>query len=131
MAGQINPTMVLNSGEEMANNKELLVLVKSSGFGEGEPDLGEKLLKSFMQVLLESGKMPDRMVFMNSGIFLTTEGSPLADIIEQFEKKGVEILSCGTCLDYYDRKDKLIVGKPTNMKHTVDALLGFDRVITV
>jgi selenium metabolism protein YedF len=115
----------------MADSKQLLVLVKSSGFGEGEPDLGEKLLKSFMQMLLESESTPDRMIFMNSGIFLTTQGSPIVDLIKRFENKGSEILSCTTCLEYYDRKEKLIAGQPTNMKDTAEALLDFKRVITV
>jgi selenium metabolism protein YedF len=115
----------------MSDKKELMLLVKSSAFGEGEPDLGEKLLKSFMQVLLDSGTMPDRMVFMNSGIFLTTAGSPIADIIREFESRGAEILSCKTCLDYFRRADQLIAGQPTNMKDTVDALLEFKKVIAV
>lgn len=99
--------------------------------GEGEPDLGEKLLESFLKMLFESGTMPDRMIFINSGVFLTTEGSRFADIIRQFESNGAEIQSCGTCLDYYKRSDKLIVGQPTNMKETVDAMLSYQRVITV
>jgi len=111
--------------------KDLIVLVKSSGFGEGEPDLGEKLLKSFMEMLNESGAFPDRIVFMNSGIFLTTEGTPIADTLKQFEDAGTEILTCGTCLDYYGRKEKLVFGQPTNMRDTVGALLEFKKVITV
>ena len=114
----------------MSENR-LLVLIKSSVFGEGEPDLGEKLISSFMQMFLDSGTIPDRMVFMNSGIYLTTEGSPLLDIIKQFADKGTEILSCGTCLAYYEREDRLVVGQPTNMKETVRALLTYDRVITI
>jgi hypothetical protein len=82
-------------------------------------------------MLLESGEIPDRMIFMNSGIYLTTEGSSVLDILRSFEQKGAVILSCTTCLDYYNRRDKLLIGEPTNMKDTVDTILEYDKVFTV
>ena len=66
---------------------------------------------------------------MNSGVFLTTEGSPVLDIMKRYEEQGSEILSCGTCLDYYGRSDKLGLGKSTNMRETVNALLSFKKVL--
>jgi selenium metabolism protein YedF len=113
----------------MSLNKDLLLVIDSSGMGDGEPDLGEKLMKAFLNVFLETGDLPARIVCMNSGIFLTTEGSPVLDILKRYEEQGSEILSCGTCLGYYGRKEKLEVGKPTNMRETVQALLGFKRVL--
>lgn len=113
----------------MALNKDLLVVIDSSGLGDGEPDLGEKLMKAFLKVLLESAELPARILCMNSGIFLTTEGSPVLDILKRYEAQGTEVLSCGTCLDYYGRSDRLRVGRPTNMRETVDALLAFKKVL--
>ena len=98
--------------------------------GNGEPDLGDKLMKSFLSMLWESETIPDRIVCLNSGIFLTTGGSHVEDILRKFEEKGSEILSCGTCLEYYNRKDTLIIGKPTNMKDTVEAMLNFKKVLS-
>lgn len=115
----------------MSVNNDLLVLLKSNGFGEGEPDLSEKLLKGFLNMLLESGQVPARMIFMNSAIFLTTEGSSVIDILRKFEEKETHIFSCLTCLDYYGRKEKLLIGKPTNMRETVNALLSFSKLISV
>jgi selenium metabolism protein YedF len=115
----------------MAVNKDLLVVLKSSGLGEGEPDLGEKLLLVFLAMLLESGQVPARLICMNSAIFLTTEGSAALDLIAKYEAAGTEVLSCMTCLDYYGRKDKLKAGKPTNMRETVQALLSFPKVISL
>jgi selenium metabolism protein YedF len=111
--------------------KDLLLLIKSSQFGEGEPDLGEKLLKSFLSMFIENDQLPARAIFMNSGVYLTTQDSPVQDILQIFQDSGTEILSCATCLSYYQREDKLIFGKPTNMKDTVKSLLGFGEVITV
>ena len=61
----------------MAVDRSLMLLLKSSTLGEGKPDLGEKLLRAFFTQLLESGSVPARMVCMNAGIFLTTEGSSM------------------------------------------------------
>ncbi len=113
----------------MSINNEFLLMLKSSTIGDGEPDLGEKLMKSFLSQLIESGEIPAKIICLSSGIFLTTEGSYLFDILQQHEKQGTEILSCGTCLDYYDRKEKLIIGKPTNMADTVKAMLTFRKVV--
>lgn len=114
----------------MPINDDMLLMLTSSGIGEGEPDLGEKLLGSFLQMLFESGDIPAKIICMNSGIFLTTEGSYAEDILKKFESAGCDILSCGTCLDYYNRKDKLIIGQPSNMKDTVTAMLNFNKVVS-
>ncbi len=114
----------------MTIDNNLLLLLNSSGLGEGEPDLGEKLMKSFLAMLLESGSIPSKIICMNSGIFLTTEGSSVSNLLNKFANAGCEILSCGTCLDYYGRKGKLIIGTPTNMQDTVSAMLSFKKVLS-
>jgi selenium metabolism protein YedF len=114
----------------MATDKNLLLLIKSSGIGDGEPDLGEKLMKLFLAQLAESGTAPDTIICLNAGVFLTTEGSQVADLLRQFEAMGSAVRSCGTCLDYYGRKDKLIVGEPTTMADTVKAVLSYERILT-
>ena len=113
----------------MLLHNDLLVVIDSSGLGDGEPDLGEKLMKAFLNVLLESGELPTRIICMNSGVFLTTEGSPVLDILKRYEEQGTEVFSCGTCLDYYGRSDGLRVGRPTNMRETVNAFLSFKKVL--
>jgi len=114
----------------LAVDKNLFLMLNSSRMGRGEPVLGEKLMKSFLTVLFESGSIPAKIACLNSGIFLTTEGSPVAHILKDFEDNGSEILSCSTCLEYFDRKDKLVVGQPTNMKDAVGAMLGFKKILT-
>ena len=111
-------------------DKDLMVFLGSSQVGDGEPDLGNKLMDSFLKMRLDSGKIPDRIVGMNSGIFLTTEGSPVIESMQKFEQAGTEILSCGTCLAYFKREDKLLVGQPTNMKNTVEAMLKYKKILS-
>jgi selenium metabolism protein YedF len=114
----------------MKIDRDMLLFLKSSSIGENEPDLGEKLLKSFLAMLLESGTLPARIICLNTGIFLTTADSPVAELMKTYEQHGTEVFSCGTCLDYFSRKDKLIIGKPTNMKETVEAMLIYKKILS-
>ena len=113
----------------MKIDKDMLLMLKSSGLGDGEPDLGAKLMSSFLKVILESGSIPAKIICMGTGIFLTTEGSLVMDSLDKFANGGSEILSCGTCLEYYKRTDRLVVGAPTNMRNTVQSLLNFGRIL--
>jgi selenium metabolism protein YedF len=108
-----------------------LLLIKSSGLGQGEADLGQRLTRSFFKVMSELGRSPARIIFVNSGVFLSTEGSSIIDVLKNLEKLGTEILSCATSLEYYGRTDKLKVGKPAGMQDTVDAILDFRKVVTI
>ena len=71
------------------------------------------------------------IIFMNSGVFLTTEGSEVLEILQGLSQEGVQILSCGTCLDFYGIKDKLAVGEITNMYTAVEMLSSAERSITL
>ena len=110
-------------------DKDLLLVLKSSGLGEGEPDLGLKLIGSFLDMLLETGNVPSKIICINSGIFLTTAGTPVEKQMEKFAEAGTEILSCATCLNYYKRKDMLIIGGPTTMRDIVKTMLEHKKVL--
>jgi selenium metabolism protein YedF len=115
----------------MAIQEDLALIITSNGIGEGATaDLGEKLLGSYLKTLLESERLPARIIFMNAGIFATTEGTSYLETLQGFEAAGTEILSCLTCLKYFDRVDKLVVGKQGNMRDTVEASLGASKVLT-
>lgn len=115
----------------MAIDHNFLLVIKSAGIGDSQPDLGETLMGLFLNQLLATDKLPAQIACVNTAVFLTTEGSKLAGTLRQFEQAGTEVLSCGTCLKYFDREEKLIVGKPTTMKETVRAMVKFDKVITL
>lgn len=99
------------------------ILVKSNLFGDGNDELGAILMKSFMYALTEMGSSIGHLVFMNTGVRLTTEGSPVLEHLQALEDQGVEILSCGTCLDFLNLKDKLKVGQVTNMYTATEILM--------
>ncbi|MBU1319235.1 MAG: sulfurtransferase-like selenium metabolism protein YedF [candidate division Zixibacteria bacterium] len=112
-------------------DEDLLLILKSAGIGDGAPDLGSKLINSFLKMLLESGSIPSKVICLNTGVFLTTKGSDVEDEMRQLSEAGAVVLSCGTCLDYFDRKEMLIVGEATNMRDTVAAMLSAKKVITL
>jgi sulfur relay (sulfurtransferase) complex TusBCD TusD component (DsrE family) len=90
-------------------------------------------MNAFIKTLKEVAPAPATVIFANSGIYLTTEGSELIEDIRTLEEQGVEILSCGTCLDYYDvyynHSKEPIVGKASNMYEIVQALISSDRIV--
>lgn len=95
--------------------KDMTIAFSSSTMGEGSEELGKILMKSFIYTLTESVPYPSTLVFYNGGVKLTCEGSEVLDDLKKLEEQGVEILSCGTCLDFFKIQDKLQVGGVTNM----------------
>ncbi len=105
-----------------------VILITSHKLGE-EEELGRLLMKGFLSTLGEATRRPSRLLFMNTGVFLTVEDSPVLGVLKELEAKGVEIYSCGTCLDYFGLKDRLAVGQITNMYDTVENLTGASLVV--
>ncbi|MEI6207133.1 MAG: sulfurtransferase-like selenium metabolism protein YedF [Desulfuromonadales bacterium] len=104
-------------------------LVSSDRLGDGPEELGRLLMKNFIHTLLEAGDLPARMLFLNSGVRLTTEGSDVLEALDKLAGMGVEILSCGLCLDFFGIKDKLRAGSTTNMLAIVETILATDRIV--
>lgn len=108
---------------------ERQLLITSHQLGEGPEELGRLLMKNFIHTLLETSELPARIFFMNRGVLLTSEGSDVLEALEKLSGMGVELLSCGLCLDYFGLKEKLRVGITTNMLTTAESLLSAGQVI--
>ncbi len=109
--------------------EKVVVYINSNLLGVGEEALGTTLMKSFLHVLSEMESKPSTLIFINSGVRLTTEGSAVLEDLQLLSQKGVSILSCGTCLDYYGLKEKLKVGLISNMYDIAKTLFEADRLI--
>ena len=107
-----------------------VLLVTADRIG-ADPELGAVLMKSFLNTLAGAGDRPARMIFLNTGVLLTTRGSPVLGALGELASAGVEILSCGTCLEFLGRKEQLEVGRVTTMHDTVDVVAGPYRVVTI
>jgi len=106
-----------------------VIMVTSDRLGDGPEELGRLLMKNFIHTLLETGELPTRMLFLNTGVHLTCEGSDVLEALGKLHGMGVEIFSCGLCLDFFTIKDRLKVGATTNMLATAEYLLSADSVI--
>ena len=106
-----------------------VVSVGSDRMGDGSDELGHILMKSFLFAVTQLDELPDKMLFYNGGAKLTVEGSECLEDLKTLEEQGVEILTCGTCLDYHGIKDKLAVGGVTNMYSIVEILQSAVNVI--
>lgn len=106
-----------------------VVLLKSAALGQGSEELGRVLMKSFLYTLRESPEGITTVICLNSGVYLTCEGSDSLEHFESLEKEGVEILSCGTCLDFFNLKNSLKVGKVSNMYSILELLQRASKVI--
>ncbi len=109
--------------------RKTAMLITSDRLGDGGDELGRVLMKNFIITLLDLDRLPERMLFLNSGVLLTTEGSEVLEALHSLADRGVEILSCGICLDFFHRKDKLKVGSVTNMLTTAESLMDAGSVI--
>lgn len=111
------------------NRGNLVVAIASDRMGSGNDELGKVLIKSFIFAITQMDTLPKTMLFYNGGATLTTEGSDSLEDLKSLEAQGVEIQTCGTCLDYYGLKEKLAVGTVTNMYSIVETLAGASRII--
>ncbi len=106
-----------------------VVVVSSDRMGSGKDELGKILIKGFIFAVTQLDTLPKTMLFYNGGATLTTEGSDSLADLKSLEAQGVEIMTCGTCLDYYGLKDKLAVGSVTNMYSIVETMAKAGRII--
>ena len=107
----------------------LVVAVDTDVMGRGSEELGKTLMKGFLFAVSQLPELPKTMLFYNGGARLTTEGSDSLEDLKKLEAQGVEILTCGTCLNYYGLTEKLAVGGVTNMYTIVEKLAGASKVI--
>ncbi len=110
----------------------LVLVVPGETMGRGEStELGQVLIRSFFHTLLETERRPDVIVFYNTGVRLVVEGSPILEDLRALSEQGVQILACGTCLGYFDLKDRVAVGTVSNMYTISETLLGAGRVVSL
>ena len=106
-----------------------VVVVSSDRMGEGNDELGKVLIKGFIFAVTQLDTLPKTMLFYNGGATLTAEGSDSLEDLKSLEAQGVEIMTCGTCLDYYGLKEKLQVGTVTNMYSIVETMAKAGRIV--
>ncbi len=117
--------------EENSGVKKILVMVGTNRLGHGDDDLGKALLLNFIKTLKEMGNDLWRLVFVNSGVSLTVEGSEAVPVLRQLTGDGVHVMVCGACLEHFKLIDKKQVGETTNMLDIVTSMQLADSVINI
>jgi len=111
--------------------KDMTIVFGQDIMGKGSEELGKILIKGFIYTLTESTPFPSTLVFLNGGVKLTVEDSEVLEDLKKLEEEGVEILSCGTCLDYFEIKDKLKVGEISNMYTILEKIKNANNTIMI
>jgi len=111
--------------------KKIMVMVTNNCMGHGDDQLGSKLMVSFLKTIKEMGDELWRLVFVNNGVKLTIDGSKVLGFLKEYEKDGLHILVCGTCLTHFELLDKKQVGETTNMLDIITAMQLADKVINI
>lgn len=108
---------------------DTVVAIDTNVMGRGSDELGTTLLKGFVYALSQLPELPKAIILYNGGVQLAVNGSDSLQDLQEMEKQGVEILACGTCLNYYGLADQLAVGTVTNMYTIVEKLSGAGKII--
>ncbi len=128
-----NFKLVIKKRETQASSKEktlkVAAYISSECVGVGSDELGKILMRAFLKTVPEITPPIETIIFINGGVRLTSEGSSLIETLKELQCQGREIISCGTCLDYFHLLDKVQVGKVSNMYEIMTILAGADRVV--
>jgi selenium metabolism protein YedF len=109
--------------------KPHIIVFSGDTMGRGPDDLGGILMKAFVNTIKETNPLPSHLFFYNSGIFLTVEGSSLIEAFRELERKGVMLLVCGTCAEYFKKKEAVRVGTISNMYTILETMTRAGHIV--
>ncbi len=112
-------------------DSETVILITRNGMGDAEPELQQKLIGNYLKLLDQNNILPAVICFYANGVFLAVEGSPVLDTLRSLEAKGVRLILCSTCLNYYNLSEKVQVGIVGGMTDIIEAQRRAGKVITV
>ena len=115
----------------MSMSANTLILVTADGIGRAEAPLSHKLVRTYFSLLDESNSLPGAVAFYTDGVKLVCEGSPVLDQLRALKERGVELIVCSTCLDYFGLRDKVVVGIVGGMPDIIEAMNIAEKVISL
>lgn len=108
----------------------MIYVIASDSMGRGSDELGWALLQTYIQTIKDVSPLPEKIIFYNSGVKLVTAASGALEALKQLQAQGVEILACGTCLDFFKLKSAIQVGQISNMHEIMSAMAGADKIVS-
>ncbi len=131
VAAESPATSAAAQAQPAAAQPRVVVLIGSDQLGRGDEQLGGKLMVSYLKTLKEMGPELWQLIFVNGGVRLTLDDSPVLAELQEYERDGVIVLACGTCLAHFAVSERQRVGQSTNMLDIVTATQLADKVITL
>lgn len=128
VAGQIEE-FPPSCGIAPATNGPFVIVFAENKMGRGNDELGSVLVRSFIHTVLQEKQKPDMMIFYNTGVYLTLKGSDTLEDLKEIASAGVEFLVCGTCLNFFEVKERLGVGIVSNMYDITGAMSRAGRLV--
>jgi len=116
-------------GRAEPSSDPLVLVVSADKMGRGEAELGQILIRGFFHALGEVEPQPQTMILFNTGVRLACEGSPVLEDLSALAAAGVEILVCGTCLNYFQLKERLAAGRVSNMYEIAETMLRAGKLV--
>jgi selenium metabolism protein YedF len=128
----VEQNAVSTSGEVCypdSREEHTVIVLSTDHMGEGDDKLGKTLMKGSIYALSELEQLPQKIILYNGGAKLSVEGSDSLEDLKLLESQGVDILTCGTCLNYYEISEKLSVGSVTNMYSIAEIMMAATKII--
>ena len=111
--------------------KNTIILVTNNGMGKADEKLQQTLAGKYFELLAQNGSLPAAICFYTDGVKLVCEGSPVIEQLRGLESKGVRLIVCSTCLNYFNLSEKVQVGIVGGMGDILEAQIKADKVITI
>ena len=108
-----------------------VIIINSEFFGRGDDGLGEKLMGAFLRKLWAKEEKPDAIICYNSGVKLMAKGASVLDAMMGLYEAGVDILACGTCVEFYGLNSDMQAGRISNMDEISAILMSAESVVTI
>jgi selenium metabolism protein YedF len=117
--------------EPETGEESFVVFFSKDRIGEGSEELGHALVGAMLNTLKATDRIPQKIIFMNSGINLVVNGSLFLPQVKELAEKGVDLIVCGTCLDYFGKMDELAAGRISNMHDILETLINSPKVLNI
>lgn len=108
-----------------------VIIINSESFGSGSEELGKKLMGAFLRKVWAKEEKPDTIILYNSGVKIAAEGSSILDVATGLLEAGVDILACGTCVEYYNLEDSLKAARISDMEEISSIILSSKNIVTL
>lgn len=129
--GTVSSASDTEQDHKMPEKTQTTVFISNKIMGGDDADLGEVLIKAFLGTLSEMSSPPEYISLMNEGVKLALKGTSTCEHLQELERKGSEILVCGTCTNHFDITEQIGVGVISNMFDITESFLNVDKVISV